>query len=115
MVLISPRNRIWRNALGYLAAVVIFPIAVVVKLVTMPLERPDDRTAAEVARYLRNFIGGTGGDWDYDDFESVPIADPCLDSIRRRAASVREPTSDEGFATLQALLAEAEALAEEDL
>jgi hypothetical protein len=34
------------------------------------------RTAAEVATYLRDFIDGTGDEWDWDDFESVPIADP---------------------------------------
>jgi hypothetical protein len=52
------------------------------------------RTAAEVATYLRDFIDGTGDEWDWDDFESVPIADPDLDRIRRDAAMARPPNPD---------------------
>jgi len=67
------------------------------------------RTAAEVAKYLRDFIDGVGGDWDWDDFESVPIADAALDDIRRRAAEAAPPNPD--MQRLRQLLAEAEALA----
>jgi hypothetical protein len=64
------------------------------------------RTPDEVVGYLRAFIEGTGGDWDWDDFVSIPIADPRLDSIRERAS--RFP--DMGLAELKELLREAEAL-----
>ena len=67
------------------------------------------RTAAEVARYLREFIDGVGGEWDWDDFESVPIADAVLDDIRQRAADAAPPNPD--MQRLRQLLAEAEALA----
>jgi hypothetical protein len=70
---------------------------------------PKKRTAAEVAEYLRDFIDGTGGDWDWDDFESVPIADPELDRIRREAASAAPPDPD--MHKLRGLLRQAEQLA----
>lgn len=74
--------------------------------------RPINRTPEEVVRYLRDFVDGTGGDWDFDDFTSIPIADPRLESIRDRASRVREPITEEGGKTLRSLLAEAEAIAE---
>ena len=67
------------------------------------------RTAAEVATYLRDFIEGTGDDWDWDDFESVPIADPDLERIRREAAQAAPPDLD--MAKLRELLRQAEELA----
>jgi hypothetical protein len=109
--LISPENSFWRNAVGFIAAAIIIPLAVIIKLVTMPFERPVQRTASEVARYIRDFIEGTGGEWDWDDFECIPIADPELESIRDRAARVLEPVDADGMVTLRSLLAEAEALA----
>jgi hypothetical protein len=112
--LVSPENSLWRNALGFLAAAIIIPLALVVKLVTMPFERPVQRTAGEVARYIRDFIDGTGGEWDWDDFECIPIADPVLEAIRERASRVMEPVDADGMATLRSLLEEAEGLAAEE-
>ena len=63
----------------------------------------------EVAGFLRDAAGGTGSEWDWDDFISIPLADPNLESIRQRASSVELPVTDEGRLTLQALLREAEA------
>ena len=108
--LISAENSIWRNALGVLAAAILIPLAILLKLVTMPFERPITRTPTEVARYRRNFIDGSGAEWDFDDFTSIPIADARLDSIRERASRFNGPMSDEGMAELRALLGEAEAL-----
>src|SRR5277367_4443040 len=45
-----------------------------------------DRSPQDVAGFLRDFIAGEGGDWDWDEFESVPITDPVLDHIRTEAA-----------------------------
>jgi hypothetical protein len=70
--------------------------------------RAVDRTPDEVAKYLRDFIEGTGGDWDWDDFTSVPIKDPALERIRQEAESVPLPVSS--MDRLLELLREAEAL-----
>lgn len=75
----------------------------------MRFERPSKLTAEEVARYLRDFLDGTGGEWDWDDFISIRLADPDLESIRQRAATVALPISDDGRRSLLALLSEAEA------
>lgn len=66
--------------------------------------------AAYVAKSIRDFLEGSGGEWDWDDFTSCPMADPRLDSIRRRAAAVELPVQPEGIATLQQLAVEAEEL-----
>lgn len=89
----------WRNALGLLAAPVIalfVLIALVLKIATMPFERPIGRKAAEVAAYLRDFLNSAGGEWDWDDFTSIPIADPRLESIRAEAEMIQLPLSDAG-------------------
>ena len=109
--LISYVNSLWRNTLGLFAAAFLIPLFIVVKLVTMPFERPVQRTAGEVARYIRDFIDGTGGEWDWDDFACIPITDFTLEAIRNRASRVILPADADGMATLRGLLAEAEALA----
>ena len=107
--LISLQNTFWQNAWGVLAAAVLIPVALLLKLVTWPFERPMKRTPEEVVGYLRDFIEGSSGDWDWDDFVSIPIADSRLDSIRERAS--RFPKPEVGLAELDAVLREAEALA----
>ena len=85
----------------------------VLKVAVMPFERPSRRSADEVLRYLRDFLDGTGGPWDWDDFISIPIADPRLEDLRERAAALDLPMTDADTAPLKALVAEAEALAAE--
>jgi hypothetical protein len=41
-----------------------------------------------VINYLEKFIAGAEGDWDWDDFSSIPLTDPKLESIRQRACDV---------------------------
>lgn len=65
-------------------------------------------TPEEVARYLRDFIEGTGGEWDWDDFASVTIKDQALESIRQRATRTEPLQAD--IEHLRKLLAEAETL-----
>jgi hypothetical protein len=111
--LIDPDNPLWRNVLGLAAAAVILPVAIVVKLIIMPFERPAKRTAEDVARSLRYLVDETRTDWDetWDSFTCIPIADPRLDSIRDRVARIDLPLSEEGRRALRTLLAEAEAIA----
>nr|WP_313393607.1 hypothetical protein [Brevundimonas diminuta] len=66
------------------------------------------RTPEEVAQYLRDFIDGTGDEWDWDDFASVTIKDQALESIRHRAIRAEPLKAD--IEQLRKLLAEAEAL-----
>jgi glycine/D-amino acid oxidase-like deaminating enzyme len=66
---------------------------------------------AEVARYLRDFRDGTGGEWDFDDFLGERIADPRLDSIRKRASRLEDVHDPDALA---ALIAEAETIAARD-
>jgi hypothetical protein len=42
----------------------------------------------EVITFIRDFIEGSGGDRDWDDFTSIPIDDPALDLVRRECASL---------------------------
>lgn len=48
------------------------------------LQTSADLTARHVEGYLQDFLDGTGGDRDWDDFISVKITDPSLAAIRRR-------------------------------
>lgn len=112
--LISSESSIWAKAFGAVLLVFVVPIFLVVKLILLPFEKPIQRTPAEVAKYLRDFLHGTGGDWDWDDFVSIEIADPRLDDIRERAAALELPMPDTDTAPLQALVAEAEALAAQE-
>ena len=44
---------------------------------------------ADVAKYLEDFVNNGGGQWDWDDFTSVPIADPELDKVRQFCEEAR--------------------------
>ena len=92
----------------------VIPIVLLIKLVTKPFERPMKRSPEEVARYLRNFLDETGGDWDWDDFISISIADPKLENLRERAAALDLPMRDGDTGPLRELVKEAEAIAASD-
>jgi hypothetical protein len=109
-VLISPENSFLRNVAGLLLVVPLFIFAIIVKILVLPFDRPQKVSAIQVALYLHEFIEGLGGEWDWDDFTSVPIADPQLESIRARASQVILPIDDVGLATLGSLLSEVENL-----
>ena len=91
-------------------AILLAPFAIPAILLIVAVERlfglktSLDLTAQEVERYLTDFLQGVGGDWDWDDFTSIPIADPTLESVRAEAATVPLPLDVEGEATLQRLL-----------
>ena len=87
------------------------PLALIAALVSKVFGLKAKLSAAEVAKCLRDYIGGTGGVWDWDDFTSVPLADPQLDEIRREASAVTAPETEDAPIVLKRLLAEAERLA----
>lgn len=43
------------------------------------------RTVPEVRKYLEEFLSGEGNPYDWDDFLSISVRDPYLDSIRNRS------------------------------
>jgi len=100
------------TVLKVLLVIVAVPLAAVAGLASWMFGLKEKMSASEVATYLRNFVEGGGGDWDWDDFTSVPIANPQLDDIRRRAAAVDLPVTDQGLTILRELLAEADNLAQ---
>jgi hypothetical protein len=103
------------NWLNVGRAVLLLPALVLMALTGLILQAfgggKARRTPEDVAQYLRDFIEGTGGERDWDDFESVPIADPRLDAIRRSAAKAGPPGAD--LEQLRLLLVRAERIARE--
>jgi hypothetical protein len=73
-----------------------------------------DLTGDQVATTIQNFLDGSGGKWDWDDFISFPITDPKLEAIRERCngLSAEFPTTDghycgpAGFEVLKSLMVE---------
>jgi hypothetical protein len=69
-----------------------------------------ERTPAEVAKFLEDFLNGSGPKWEWDDFLSTPLADPELEKIRERCghldlefppATPGAFTSDRGLAVIR--------------
>lgn len=105
----------WLHISGWpaiLLAPLAIPIILLIKLAErlLGLKTSVDLTAKDVESYLRDFLDGTGGDWDWDDFTSIPITDPTLEGVREEAASVPLPLDAEGEATLRRLLEQVRAL-----
>lgn len=103
--------RVFSIPLTILLIVVATPLAALAALVSWLFGLKAKLSASEVATYLRDFIEGNGGDYDWDDFTSVPIGDPRLEDIRSRAAAIDLPVTEEGLAILRELLIEADDLA----
>lgn len=93
-------------------AILLSPILIPVTLLAqlLPGKKGIDRTPEEVAKFLRDFLEGTGSEWDWDGFEATPIKDPELDWVRKRAAMAAPPNPD--LAVLRELQAETERIIE---
>ena len=111
--LIGPESSRLQNAFGWLVVAIVVPFGIVAALIAGLFSRPMDRTAEEVAEYIRAMLNGTVTDenceFDYNEFSCVPIADPQLESIARRACQAFEQ-GPQGDSILKGLLKEAEAL-----
>ena len=103
-----PRSSGWHVS-GWVA-IVLAPLVLPLALLASIFSKPAKRTPAEVAGFIRDFIEGTGSDWDWDDFTSVRLADPKLEEIRRHADMIALPVTPEGRRELEALLMRADAL-----
>ena len=93
-------------------AVLLMPLAIptILFLKIFEIEKSAVRTPAEVAGFIRDFLDGTGGEWDWDDFTSVPIKNAEQEAIRTEADGVPLPLTATGREKLQMLLTRAEAL-----
>jgi hypothetical protein len=91
---------------GAALTIVLLPIAGIAAL----FAGKRDASIEEVIQVFRAHLHGGGGSWDWDDFISVPIKNPALESIRARACDLDDPTSDQSLRVIEGLLAEAEAL-----
>ncbi|MBO9623500.1 MAG: hypothetical protein J7500_12390 [Sphingomonas sp.] len=101
----------WRELRGGLVLLLLLPFFVLfllIKLVLLPFERPSHRPAEDIAEALRHTVDSTGSGWEFDDFISVPLADPRLESIRERAL---QWDGGEDVQELEVLADEAEAIA----
>jgi len=99
----------WLHISGWpaiLLAPLVIPIIVLLQLGErlFGLKTTADLKPEDVENYLRDFLDGRGGAWDWDDFTSIPITDPTLDAIREQAAYVQLPLDGSGRATLEQLL-----------
>jgi hypothetical protein len=86
------------------------PVTLPLALFASLLSAPSKRTPGEVAGYIRDFIEGTGSEWDWDDFISMPIADPLLEAIRLEARRIPLPVTQLGMMKLEDLFTRAEAI-----
>jgi hypothetical protein len=59
-------------------------------ILTMWRSKKVDATREQVALTRQNFLDGSGGQWDWDDFLSFEIADPRLEEIRERCNRLSE-------------------------
>ena len=96
--------------------IVLVPFAVVAALVgvfvgwVFGLKNSADLNRDDVCSYLDDFIEGREGNWDWDDFTSIPISDPVLEGIRLEACEVDEPLNEAGKDKLRELRARVRSL-----
>lgn len=51
-------------------------------LVKLRRSKPDTKTTREeIAKFIDDFVDGTGGDWDFDDYTSMDYADPLIKEV----------------------------------
>ena len=70
-------------AFGFLAGFVV--AAALALLWLLGRQRGTTLSVQEVRKYLEEFLSGVGNPYEWDDFLSIPVRDPYLDSIRNRS------------------------------
>jgi hypothetical protein len=107
--LILDKKSWWKAAISIALMPVILPVAAIANLFSSRTRRSPEY----VVKHLSDFIDGSSGPYDWDEFTSVRIADPVLEDIRMRAASIDPRTTHEAESILRGLLAEAQTLQRE--
>jgi hypothetical protein len=97
------RSPVWHVS-GW-PAVLLAPIvlSVAIFLQLLSFKKTRDRSPAEVVKFLTDFLHHTGGEWDWDDFTTIPITNPGLDAIRAEAARITLPVDADGYSRLRDL------------
>jgi hypothetical protein len=88
---IGPDNTLWQNMWGCLAVALMLPVFLLLKLVSMPFEKPRQLSPEEAAALLRSFINGTATDGEIDYFISCEIADPILNDVKDEVGVLSVP------------------------
>lgn len=92
-------HRVMKGGLQVLAVLLsplLILLALVVKLVSTPFEKPISRSREEVAAILERRVSASP-DWaEWDAFTCIQIADAQLEAIRRECVALegREPRGD---------------------
>lgn len=90
-------------------------VALVASLLSKQRRKMPTMTHEHVALTIESFLEGKGNSYDWDDFTSVEIGDPYLDSIRKTCNDVHDdyPATEkghycnpEGVAVMQTLIQE---------
>ena len=105
------RSNDW-HITGWMAyALIPIVVPIILMLKVFGIGKYKQRSAEEVAGFIHDFIEGSGGAWDWDDFISVSIKDPSLEAIRYEASFVELPVTESGLEELKRLMRKAELLA----
>ena len=95
-------------------ALPMLPFALVAALVAGLFSKPRRLSAGKMVEELEALIAFAegAGEWDSDEFESVPLVDPVLEGLRRRAlrADWPKPNAD----ALRAVLIDVQRIAAEE-
>jgi hypothetical protein len=82
----------WRNAVAVPLAIVLVPAAIVVALVASVFVRSRRETPEEFAASVTTLIeDGKDFDFVFDDIQTLQIADPRLEALRRRVNLLGDP------------------------
>ena len=76
------------------AIILVIPVVVVSKLTGWGATAK--RTQKDVLRTIEQFLDGGGGPYDWDDFTSVPDADPHLEAVRLECVRVAREYPPDG-------------------
>jgi len=99
----------YKNAVGAVLMVLFFPLILVLVAIGKVFEAfsaPTYYSIDEVIQYIEDFLGDTGGEWDWDDFTSLGAnnEDPILHKAWEECNDINLPPEEEDLDKLEAVL-----------